>query len=375
MRRGFMAGRNEGLRTVLVAVVAGLLGIGAVMIYSTTARGDGPLVSGTFLRQMLYLTLGVLCAVLVGRLDYHVILKRHGHILLAAAALLVVVLVPGIGRRVNGARRWLRVGGIGVQPSEIAKIALVVFLSAFLAKRAGQIRSFAKTFLPAMAVTGVICVLILGEPDIGTCFLLGLVSVVVLFAAGARIPHLLLPAAAAAPVLALVVSRGYARERIMVWLDPWKDPYGAGYHIVQSLIAIGSGGMSGVGLGASKQKLLFLPEAQTDFIFAILAEEMGFVGVTIVLALYVTFAWCGIAIARRARDMEGMLLATGITSLVSFQAITNIAVVTRVFPTKGIALPFISAGGSSIVMMLAGVALLYSVACGAGQPQIQKQAA
>ncbi len=345
-----------------MAAVSALLGIGAVMIYSTTARGDGPLVSPTFIKQMIYLAFGIAAAFALGCVDYHIILRYNRVILAASAMLLVLVLVPGIGHCVNGASRWLRLGPVGLQPSEPAKIALVIFLAAFLAERASNVHGFRRTFLPAAGVTAVLCLLVLLEPDIGTCILLGFVAAVVLFVAGAKITHLLAPFAIAVPIIALVVSKGYARTRIEAWLDPWKDPAQTGYHIIQSLIAIGSGGITGVGLGASKQKLFFLPEAQTDFIFAVLAEEMGLIGVTLVLILYGTFAWCGITIARRARDPQGALLAAGVTTLVLLQAITNIAVVTKVFPTKGIALPFVSAGGSSVVVMLAAVALLYSIA-------------
>lgn len=357
-----MAARDDAVRTLLVACVAALLGIGAVMIYSTTARGDGSLLSGVFVRQMVYIVFGLVCAFLVGRLDYHVVLERRAVIMTAALILLVVVLIPGIGSRINGASRWLRLGPLGFQPSETAKIALVIFLAGFLGCKGRSAGDLRRVFLPCAALTGLVAVLVILEPDIGTSMLLGAVAVVVLFVAGARMYHLLTPGLVVVPVLALIISKGYARHRIEAWIDPWKDPAATGYHIIQSLIAIGSGGVTGVGLGASKQKLLFLPEAQTDFICAILAEETGLVGMTLVLVLYLTFALCGAHIAMRARDRAGMLLATGITTIVSLQAIINIAVVTKVFPTKGIALPFISAGGTSVVTMLVGVALLYSIA-------------
>lgn len=357
-----MAAKDDAARTLLVACVAALLGIGAVMLYSTTARGDGSLLSGVFVRQMLYVVFGLICAFLIGRLDYHVVLEQRAVIMTVALILLGAVLIPGIGSRVNGASRWLRLGPLGFQPSETAKLALVVFLAGFLGRKGRPAGDLRRVFLPSAALTGLVAVLVILEPDIGTSMLLAVVAAVVLFVAGARIHHLLTPALAAVPVLAFVISKGYARHRIEAWIDPWKDPAATGYHIIQSLIAIGSGGVTGVGLGASKQKLFFLPEAQSDFICAILAEETGLVGMTLVLVLYLIFALCGAHIAMRARDMAGMLLATGITAIVSLQAIINIAVVTKVFPTKGIALPFISAGGTSVVTMLVGVALLYSIA-------------
>jgi len=357
-----MAARDDAAATVLAAAVTALLGVGAVMIFSTTARGNGPLLSETFLRQMTYVAFGLACALVLIRLDYHLLLEHRGLILAGAAALLALVLVPGIGHRANGASRWLRVGPVGFQPSEPARLALIVFLAGFLARRQERISSFTGTFLPAAGATGLVCVLVLLEPDIGTTVLLGAVACVVMFAAGCRLAHFAAPVAGAIPVLAFVVSRGYARARIEAWLDPWKDPSGAGYHIIQSLVAIGSGGLFGKGLGASQQKLYFLPEAQTDFIFAILAEEFGLVGVTAVLALYAAVAWAGLTIARRAADTGGRLLAAGVTAMIVLQALTNVAVATKVLPTKGIALPFISAGGSSVVVMTCGVALLFSVA-------------
>ncbi|MCD6404537.1 MAG: FtsW/RodA/SpoVE family cell cycle protein, partial [Planctomycetes bacterium] len=219
-----MAHKDEAARTILVAAVSALLGISTVMIYSTTARGDGPLVSPTFIKQMMYVAFGIASAFALGYVDYHVILRYNRVILAVSAMLLVLVLVPGIGHRVNGASRWLRLGPVGLQPSEPVKIALVIFLAAFLAERTPSVRAFRRTFVPAVAVTGVLCFLVLLEPDIGTSILLGLVAAVVLFVAGAKITHILAPAVAVVPIMAFVVSRGYARTRIEAWLDPWKDP-------------------------------------------------------------------------------------------------------------------------------------------------------
>jgi cell division protein FtsW len=278
--------------------------------------------------------------------------------------LLALVLVPGIGSRINGASRWLRIGplGLGFQPSELAKLSLVIFLAAFLSERMGTLGSFRKTLLPAVGAIGLVCVLILPEPDIGTTALVAAVSWVILFMAGAKLRYLLSPAPLAALVVLKVATSAYARARIEAWLDPWKHARESGYHIIQSLIAVGSGGVWGVGLGASRQKLHFLPEASTDFIFAILAEELGLVGVTVVLFLYTVFIAVGLAIARRAADTGGTLLALGITSMIALQTIINIGVVTQVLPTKGIPLPFISSGGSATIFMLIGVGILYNVA-------------
>ncbi len=358
-----MARRDDAIRTVLVAVVAALLGFGAIMIYSTTARGDGALVHRTFIRQMVYMIVGLAAAFVMGRVDYHILLRHNRLILGMSMLLLALVLVPGIGSRVNGASRWLRFGGIGLgfQPSEMAKLAVIIFLAAFLSQNAGRLKELKAAFLPAIAVVGAVCMLVLPEPDIGTTVLIASVAWIMLFIAGARLAYLFAPTLLAAPALFLIVNRGYARARIDAWLDPWQDPAQTGYHIIQSLIAVGSGGVWGVGLGASRQKLFFLPEAPTDFIFAILAEETGLIGCTVVLLLYAAFIACGFAVARRAADAGGALLALGLTAIVSLQALINIGVVTQVLPTKGIPLPFISSGGSSIVFMLMGVGILYNI--------------
>lgn len=357
-----MAGGNETVRTILVACVAALLGVGAIMIYSTTARGDGSLVPPVFVKQMFYIAFALAAAVLTARMDYRRVLEANRWILTAVVVLLVLVFAPGIGHRTNGASRWLRLGPVGMQPSEAAKIALIIFMAWFLGDPKRRSTDFKRTIVPVMAVTGLICLLVLVEPDIGTCILLATVVAIVLFIAGARITQIVAPALLGLPLLAYKLSSGYALLRIQTWLNPWRDPTKAGYHIIQSLVAIGSGGVAGVGLGRSKQKLFFLPESQSDFIFAVLAEETGLIGVTLVLCLYAVFVICGTVIAMRAADLRGKLLAAGITSLVGLQAVINIAVVTQVLPTKGIALPFISAGGSSVVATLVGVGLLYSVA-------------
>jgi len=359
---------DDWASAVLIAAVAALLGLGAIMIFSTTARGDGPLVSVTFTKQLACIALSVYCAVALARRDYRVILARHRAILAVAAALLLLVLVPGVGRRINGASRWLGAGPVSFQPSEFAKLALVVFLAGFLSSRGERLTSFKAAFFPSIVVVGLVCALILFEPDIGTTFLVAAVAWIVLFVAGSRMIFLFGPMLAAVPVLLVLVSEGYAKARIDAWLNPLSDPSGSGYHIRQSLIAVGSGGLWGVGLGHSTQKLLFLPEASTDFIFAILAEELGLIGVTAVLVLYCLVICSGIMIARRAADVGGMLLAAGITSVIALQAAINVAVVTKVLPPKGIALPFISSGGSALLFMLMGVGLLYSVAH-ASKPQ------
>ena len=358
-----MSVRNDVPRAVLVLTVAALLGLGAVMVFSTTARGDGPLISETFVRHLIYIAIGLVLAITLAKIDYHALIRGNRLLLALAAILLIAVLIPGIGHFVNGARRWFRVGPISFQPSEFAKLAIVIYLAAFLgSKNITDVTAFWRVFVPAVFVVGTVSSLILVEPDIGTTVLIWAISWILLFVAGARLSYLFMPLPATVPVAFILAKKPYVWERLMQYVDPWADPQGVGYQIIQSMTAVGSGGILGVGLGGSILKLRFLPESSSDFIFAILSEEMGLLGATVVLLLYIAFAWAGIAIARRALDREGYILAIGITLLITIQAMINIGVVTKALPTKGIPLPFISAGGSAIVLMLCGIGILYNVA-------------
>jgi cell division protein FtsW len=343
----------------MLASVTALLGLGAVMIFSATSRGDGPLISVIFLKQMLYVAVGVAVALYVAGKDYHLFIRGHYVILGLAAVLLILVLFcPPL----NGAKRWLRLGPISFQPSEMGKLAVIVFLAAFLGKRQNKIRSFNWTLVSAMLVVCFISALIFREPDLGTTALLCAVTWIVLFVAGAYLPYLIVPAVVAIPTVVLLVKdKEYVIRRWIAFWDPWKDAKGMGYHIIQSLTAVGSGGVRGVGLGHSTQKLSFLPESSSDFIFAILAEELGLIGGTLVVLAYIALIWAGVCIARRAKDIEGCLLATGITAMIALQAMINIGVVTKALPTKGIPLPFVSAGGSAVVFTLISIGILYSI--------------
>jgi len=358
----------------MLASVTALLGLGAVMIFSATSRGDGPLISIIFIKQMLYVAVGVAAALYVAGKDYHVAIRGKYLILGAAAALLILVLIPHVGHSVNGAARWIRIGPISFQPSEMGKLAVIIFLAGFLGERQDKIRSLNSTLVIAMLSVGFISVLIFREPDLGTTALVCAVTWIILFVAGAYLPYLIAPAVAAIPVVVLLVKdKDYVIRRLIAFWDPWKDAQGAGYHIIQSLTAVGSGGIRGVGLGRSTQKLSFLPESSSDFIFAILAEELGLIGGTLVVAAYIALIWAGVSIARRAKDIEGCLLATGITAMIALQAMINIGVVTKALPTKGITLPFVSAGGSSVVFTLISIGILYSISRFSHQPDAALQ--
>jgi cell division protein FtsW len=299
---------------------------------------------------------------LTSRIDYQLWKRLSIPILIGLVVLLVMVLIPSLGVAAKGARRWLRWGLISIQPAEMVKLALVVYLAAYLAKKADKLTSFRTGLLPLLIVVGVLSGLVLLEPDLGTVVVMGLVTVCLLFLGGARIHHLLGLGFCAIPVvLILVLGSSYRRQRLMTFLAPWKDAADAGFQITQSFLAFGSGGPFGVGLGEGKQKLFFLPEAHTDFVLALVGEELGLAGTASVIVLFALFVWRGFQIASRARMPFGKYLGLGITLLIGIQALVNAAVVTGLLPTKGLTLPFVSYGGSSLVVSFVGVGMLLSI--------------
>jgi cell division protein FtsW len=275
---------------------------------------------------------------------------------------LVLVLIPGVGVTVKGARRWLRVGMWTVQPSELMKVGVLLYLAHYLAKKGSRLTDFWRGFMPPLVVVGAIVGLILIEPDMGTAAVIGLVTLGLLFAGGARLGHLMVIGLAALPVLYLLVMRvAYRRQRIMSFLDPWSDPTGSGFQVIQSQLALGSGGLSGVGLGEGRQKLFYLPEPHTDFVLSALGEEAGFLGTIAVLLLLGWFVVRGFAIALEADDPFARYLALGVCFFVGFHTLINVGVITGLLPTKGLTLPFVSYGGSSLVVNMIGTGLLIAV--------------
>lgn len=353
-------------RQGILFVVASLICLGIVMIYSASAvyaqerLGD----SLYFLkRHLVYLALGIILGAAVMTFDYTKLKRWSKPFLLLSLAVLVLVLVPGVGKEISGARRWFKIGSFGIQPSEIAKVALLVYLSEVLSRKQARIESFFQGLLPPLMALGMIVGLILLEPDLGTAVALCLVSVILFFVSGVRGRVLLSLAAAALPAVYLLIFHvAYRRKRILAFLNPWADPQGFGFQIIQSFIALGSGGLFGVGLGRSQQKLFYLPQSHTDFVFAILGEELGLLGTLGVIALFWIFLWLGIEVALRAKDLFGQFLALGLTSLVALEALINIAVVTGSIPTKGLPLPFVSYGGSALVVNCIAVGLLLNIA-------------
>ena len=352
---------------VLLLAVAGLVAIGILMVYSSSAI-RGYIVADDTLAyvgpQALWAFLGGVALVVTSRLDY-----RYWRVLSiplygAAVALLVLVLLPGVGRVVGGAARWLALGPLPpVHPAEFAKLALVIYLAHWLATRGQRASGLTSGILPFLAITLPIVFLVVREPDLGTSAVLMGSAMVMLFAAGANVLWLasLAPAAIAA-VAWVISSNAYQRARIVGFLDPWSDPQGLGFHTIQGLLALALGGVVGSGLGSSLQVAgLYLPNAWNDFIFAIIGEELGFAGGLLVIALFLVVAYRGMRVALGAPDTFGGLLAAGITVVIAVQAFVNIGVVLALLPVTGITLPFVSAGGSSLIVSLAGVGILLSI--------------
>jgi len=356
--------RQVRIRLFMVTML--LMAVGAVMIYSSSAiaayekYGD----SAYFLkRHIFFMLLGFVLSPLFLTFDYVKIRKFVKPFLFFAIMLLVLVLIPGIGTAIGGARRWIRFAFINFQPSEVAKIAVIFYAADVLARKQSDIRDFVHGFLPIMIVLGACLVLILLEPDLGTAIAIALLTFAMVFVAGAKIKHIAAIGLAAVPLLAVLIAmKPYRIKRIFVFLNPWAYPRGAGFQIIQSFIALGNGGLFGVGLGHSQQKLFYLPEAHTDFIFSIIGEELGLLGAGAVILLFIYFIYLGTRIAYKAKDLFGQLLAFGLVAMIALQVIVNIAAVTGSIPTKGLPLPFISYGGSSLIASMLSVALLLNIA-------------
>lgn len=350
---------------VLFAVVLALLSIGLVMVYSASSvvAFDSLADSAYFFkRQLTWTVLGFGALWLARSIHYERLRRFAAPLLLLSIVLLAAVLVPGIGRVAGGARRWIVAGPVSFQPVEIAKLGVLLYVAHFAARRGIGMRDFARGVLPPLLITGFSAGLVLKQPDMGSAMMLCAVTALLLFLAGARIAHLGLVAAAAAPlVAAAVLVARYRLARILGFLDPWSDPQGRGFHVIQSLLAFGSGGLLGAGLGASSQKFFFLPERHTDFIFAIVGEELGLLGTGGLLLLFAVFAYRGFRIARGAPDRFGALLAAGITATIVGQALLNMAVATGLLPVTGIPLPFVSFGGSSLSMTMVKVGILLNI--------------
>jgi len=356
--------RADTDRFLILSALA-LVVMGVVMVYSTSYMVAMNRFGDEFFfmkKHLVYVFAGLVLFLAASRIPYPLYRRLVYPLLLLAAVLLVLIYVPGIGFKAGGARRWIHLGPLAFQPSEPAKLAVVVFLAYSLSKRAERIKDFYFGFLPNIIIPGSIILLVLMEPDLGTSLTLSAIVFTMCFLGGVRLRYLLGLLVPVVPLVYIVITRyAYMGKRIMVFLDPWKDARGAGFQMVQSFLAFGSGGVTGVGLGEGMQKLFFLPEAHTDFILSVIGEELGLVGVALVIVFYIVFLVSGIKIALKAKDLFGAYLAMGLTVMVALQAVVNMGVVLGLLPPKGLTLPFISYGGTSLVINMVAVGILLNI--------------
>lgn len=353
------------IRNSLASVVVLLLGIGILMIYSSSGVYASQVLGDPLFflkRHFIFLGIGLILTLASMAIDYRDLRRYAKPLLLVSLFLLIAVLIPGVGHTSSGARRWFKLGVVNFQPSEMAKLTVLIYVSDFLARKGPEIKNFWRGFVPLVCVLGVVCLLIVKQPDLGNSVLIASIIFILIFVAGGRFKHIGGLVALAVPTLIfLVASAPYRRARILAFLDPWKDSQGIGFQLTQSQIALGSGGLFGVGPGHSTQKLFYLPAAHTDFIVSIIGEEFGLIGTLTVVFLFLMFIWQSARIAKRVTDPFGYYLAVGLAAMISLQAMVNIGVSIGALPTKGLPLPFVSYGGSALIFNMVAVGLLLNI--------------
>lgn len=338
---------------------------GVIMIYSSSYvwaeyKFDDPY--KFFKNQFLFFIIGIFIMIIISKIDYKIYFKKSNFILASAVTLLVLVLIPGIGTVRNGSRSWFGIGSFGVQPSEFAKIALIMFSSKYLTKNEKNIKNFFKGVFPLLALTLFVFLLIMLQPDFGTGVILVMSVIGIMFISGVDFKFFLrLGILGVIGIVVLILIAPYRLERILSFLNPWSDPLGSGFQIIQSLYAIGPGGLFGYGFGNSRQKHFYLPEPQTDFIFSIISEEFGFLGIMIITSLFIIIIFRSFQIAQKCNNLFGKYLAFGLSFSIAFQAILNLMVVTGLIPVTGVTLPFLSYGGSSLLISMASMGILLSI--------------
>lgn len=372
--RKFSKFANNQLDFILLIVVILLLSLGLIMVLSasspTSLAETGDDSYSYFRKQAIFAVVGIIAMLFISKIDYRFWKKFYKIAYWVSIILLLMVLIPGIGVSSGGASRWIKILGIQFQPSELAKIGLIIFYASYLTDHKDELKGFYTGFIkPFLYLVPVILILILIQDHLSATIIIVAVVGIMMLMAGSRLKYFLtagtaagVAGAAALYLMAKFTSKGAFRlARITSFLNPWADKQGDGWQVIQSLYAIGSGGLFGVGLGQSKQKYLYISEPHTDFIFAVLAEELGFVGCAVVIALFCVFIWRGVLTAMKAPDMFGSLVAIGITSLIGLQAIINIAVVTSSMPVTGMPLPFFSYGVTSLLILLCSVGVLLNI--------------
>ncbi len=365
LHRKLLWQRQQGYDLVLLGVTLLLTMIGALMIYSASAPLSERLYGSSLTllyNHLLHLILGLIVLWLVMRVPYYQLRPWIPLMLLAALIPLVLVLIPGIGHEAGGARRWLRLGPLGFQPVELLKVVLVMHLASYLDRCPERITQFLRGIAPNLLLASLFLLLVLLQPDFGSMMLIALVLILMVFAGGGKLGHLLLGMAGLTLIATwLVLGQSYRLRRLLAFLDPWSDRLDSGFQIVQSYLAFGGGGWQGRGLGNSQQKMFFLPDAHTDFIFSIVGEELGLLGVWGVMVLFAILLWRAFRLALRTSDGFGRHLAYGIACLFSVQILMNLSVVMGLIPTKGLPLPLISYGGSALIIHLLATGLLLNI--------------
>ena len=371
---------NNKMDYVLVITVLILVSLGVVMVLSASAPSALSKTGSSytyFIKQFGFAVFGIIAMLFVSKIDYRFYKKYYWGVYVVSVLVLLLVLVPHLGKEVNGALRWIEIKGLGqFQPSEITKIGLIIFYAGYLSDHKSELKDFWRGFFKPLIFLAIpVAILYRIQNHLSVSLVISVITFVMMLMAGVRVLHFVWAGLAGGAGLTLLLLKGkidqikgvagtsdsFRLDRIKVFFDPWSDATGTGYQMIQSLYAIGSGGLFGVGLGNSKQKYLYIPEPQNDFIFAIIAEELGFVGCIAIIALFAVFVWRGIVIAMKAPDMFGSLIAVGITTLVAIQAIINIAVVTSSMPVTGMQLPFFSYGGTALFLLLCEMGVLLSI--------------
>jgi len=362
---------------ILLVIIILLLALGIIMVLSASAPSALSETGSSYTyvtKQVVFAVIGFAVMFFVSKIDYRIYKQFYWSIYWISVGILLLVLIPGIGASANGATRWINLGFTQFQPSEITKIGMIVFYAGYLSDHKNELRDFKKGFIkPLLFLLPPVLIALFIQNHLSVGLVMGSITVVMMIMAGCRISHFIITGLVVGGLggglLGIYLAMkgesagdaSFRLDRIVSFMDPWKDPLGTGYQAIQSLYAIGSGGLFGVGLGESKQKYLYIPEPQNDFIFSILAEELGFIGCAVVIILFGLFIWRGILIAMKAPDMFGSLLATGITTLVMVQVVINIGVVTNSIPNTGMPLPFFSAGGTALVILLAMCGVLFNI--------------
>ncbi len=348
------------LITVIIITVFGL-----IMIYSASSIWSMYKFNNQYhfvIQQAFFFVIGLGLIFILKKIDYHIYYKYANLIILICAVFLVLVLIPGIGSIRNGSRSWFGIGSFGIQPSEFAKIGLIIYTAKYLANNNRLMKNIVKGVLPILGVIGFFFLLIMLEPDFGTAMVIVLTLVVLIFISGVQISFFLkIGLVGLLGIIGIIIAAPYRMKRIVSFLNPWSDPLGSGYQILQSLYAIGPGGLLGQGFLHSRQKYFYLPEPQTDFIFSIISEELGFLGVLIVTSLFIIIFYRGISIALKTNDLFGKYLAFGLSFGLIIQASLNLMVVVGLIPVTGVTLPFLSYGGSSLLVSMASIGILLNI--------------